>query len=80
MVENSEVLTREAISAGAIEQTWIFEVGGTTGVGRTIPKLANIFVGIVNWLDHLGGGKIDENRMEARHCIHHNVKTNGIRF
>lgn len=62
------------------EQTWIFAVGEMTRVDRTTPRLANTFVKIVNWLNHLGSRRIDECRLEARHNIHHNVKMNGIRF
>lgn len=78
--EDYVTIAERAIPLGAIEQTWIFEVGETTRVGRTTPRLANTFVRVVNWLNHLGGGRIDDGRLECRHNIHHNFKTNGIRF
>jgi hypothetical protein len=78
--EDYLTIAERAIPVSTMEQTWISEVGEVTPVGRTTPRLANIFVKIVNWLNYLGSGKIDESRLEARHNIHHNVKINGIRF
>ena len=78
--EDYLAIAERALPVGAIEQIWIFGVGDTTRIGRKTSKLANIFLGIVNWLNHLGGRKIDESRLEARHSVHHNVKTNGVRF
>lgn len=64
----------------ATEQTWLFEVVEVTRVGRTTPGLVSTLAKIVNWLNHLGSGRIDDSHLEARHNIHHNFKTNGIRF
>ena len=59
-------------------QTWIFEGGEEASVGRTTPRLVNPLVKIINWLSHLGSGKIDDSCLEARHNIHHNFRINGI--
>jgi hypothetical protein len=60
------------------EQTWISEVGEKARVGTTTPGLVNTLVKIAEWLAHLGGGRIDDSYLEARHNIHHNFRINGI--
>jgi hypothetical protein len=61
-----------------IDQTWIFEVGERARVSRTAPRLVNTLVNIIKWLNHLGGGKVDDSRLESRQNIHHNFRINGI--
>jgi hypothetical protein len=78
--EDYLTITEGEIPMKAIEQTWIFEVGEETRVGRITPKLVNTLVKIIRWVSHVGSGKIDDSCLEARHNIHHNVRINGIRF
>lgn len=78
--EDCLVVTEREIPADAMEQTWIFGVGQVTRVSRINPGLANAFLKIVDWLNHLGSERVNDSHLEARHNIHHNVKINGIRF
>jgi hypothetical protein len=78
--EDYLAIAERAIPVNAIEQTWIFEVGEKTPVGRTAPRFLNHLVEIVNWLSHVGSGKIDGACLESRHNIHHNFRINGIRL
>jgi hypothetical protein len=80
MQEHYLTVTERAIPVNAISQTWIFEVGEQTRANRTTPTLVNALVKITRWLNHLGSGKIDDGCLESRHNIHHDFKTNGIRF
>jgi hypothetical protein len=70
--------TERAMPANTIEQTWISEVGEKIRVSRTTPKLVNTLVTIIEWLNHLGSGKIDDSCLESRHNVHHNFRVNGI--
>ncbi len=78
--EDYLTIAEREIPMSATEQAWIFEVGDETRVGSAIPKLANALVRIVEWLNHLGNGRINDSYLESRHNIHHNVKMNSIRF
>ena len=77
--EDYLTITERQIPVYMTEQSWIFEVGEKTCVGRTTPKLVNALVKIIKWLYHLGSAKIDESRLESRQNIHHNFRINGIR-
>jgi hypothetical protein len=76
--EDYLTITEREIPVNTTEQTWIFEVGEKTPVGRTTPKLVNTLVKIIKWLNHVGSGKIDDSLLEARHNIHHNFRAKGI--
>jgi hypothetical protein len=76
--EDHLTITEREILVSTTEQTWIFEVGEKTRVGRTTPKLVNALVKIIKWLNHVGSGKIDDSLLEARHNIHHNFRVKGI--
>ena len=76
--EDDLTVTEREIPVNTTEQTWIFEVGEKTRVGRTTPKLVNTLVEIIKWLNRLGSGKIDDSCLEARHNIHHNFRIKGI--
>ena len=76
--EDCLAITEGEIPMNTIEQTWIFEVGEGTHVGRTTPKLVDTLVKVIKWLNHLGSGKINDGLLESRHSIHHNFKINGI--
>jgi hypothetical protein len=78
MQEDCATITQREIPVNTTEQTWIFEVGEKTPVGRTTPKLVNTLVKIIKWLNHVGSGKIDDSLLEARHNIHHNFRAKGI--
>lgn len=78
MQEDYPTIAEREMPVTTIEQTWIPEDGEKTRVGRTTPKLVNTLVNIIKWLNHVGSGKIDESRLEARHNIHHNFRINGI--
>jgi hypothetical protein len=78
MQEDYLAVTERAIAVNATSQTWIFEVREETRVGRTSPRLASTLVKIIEWLSHLGSGRIDDSCLEARHNIHHNFRINGI--
>ena len=80
MQQDYLAVTETAIPVDTTEQTWIHELGERVRVGRTTPRSANTFVRIVNWLNHLGGRKIDDRCLESRHNIHHNFRINDIRF
>ncbi len=71
-------VTEREIPVNTTEQTWTFEVGEKTRAGRATPSLVNTLVKMINWLNHLGTGKIADSRLEARHNIHHNIRTKGI--
>jgi hypothetical protein len=79
-LEDYPAITEREMPVNTMEQTRIFEVGEETRVSRTTPKLANILVKIMNWLNHLGSRKIADSCLEARHNIHHNFRANDIRF
>ena len=66
------------IPVDTIEQTWIFEVEEVTSVGRTTSRLARTFQRIVNWLSHVGAGKVDDRHLESRHNIRQNFRAKGI--
>jgi len=70
--------TEGEIPVDTTEQTWLSEVGETTPVSRTAPKLVNALMKIKKWLNHLGSGKVDDVCLESRHNIHHNFKIKGI--
>jgi hypothetical protein len=76
--EDHPTIAERKMPVNTSEQTWIFEVGEKTRVSRTTPKLVNILVKIIKWLNHLGSGKIDDNCLESRHNIHHNIRIKGI--
>jgi hypothetical protein len=78
--EGHLTITERELLVSTTEQTWIFEVEEKTRVGRTTLKLVDTLVKIIKWLNHVGGGKIDDSCLEARHNIHHNFRINGIRF
>jgi hypothetical protein len=78
MQENYLAVTERAIPVNAISQTWIFEAGKESRVGRTAPQLVNTLLKVVNWLSHLGSAKIDDGCLESRHNIHRNFRINGI--
>jgi hypothetical protein len=80
MQEDHPIIAERAILVNTIEQTWISEVGEQTRFGRTIPESVDALVKIMRWLSHLGSGKIDGSRLETRHNIRHNFRTNGIGF
>ena len=71
------IIERE-IPVNTIEQTCIYEVEEKTLVGRTTPRLVDTLVKIMKWLKHVGSGKIDDSRLEARHNIRQNFRTKGI--
>jgi hypothetical protein len=71
-------ITERETPVNAIEQTWIFEVGQETRVGRTTPKLVNTLAKTIKWLSHVGSGRIDDSRLEARHNVRHNSRAKGI--
>ena len=73
-------ITEREIPVDTIEQTWILDVGEPTRGARPTPNLVNTLVRVMKWLNHLGGGEIDESRLGSRHNIHHNFRTNGIRL
>jgi hypothetical protein len=62
----------------AAVQIWTFEVGEVTGLGRTILRLLNTFLKIVNWLNHVGAGKVDDRHLQSRHNIRQNFRAKGI--
>jgi hypothetical protein len=76
--EDYLAIAERAIPVNTVEQTWISEVGEKARVGRAIPGLVNTLVKITEWLAHLGGGRIDDSYLEARHNVHHNFRINGI--
>jgi hypothetical protein len=76
--EGYPTITEREIPVNTTEQSWIFEVGEEHRVGRTTTRLLHSVVKIINWLSHLGSGKIDDSCLEARHNIHHNVRAKGI--
>lgn len=76
--ENYPLVAETAIPVSETEQAWVFKPGEPTYIHRTAPELLNPFVKIVNWLNHLGSGKIDDSCLESRHNIHHNFSINGI--
>jgi hypothetical protein len=78
MQEDYAAITAREMPVNTIEQTWIFETGEKTDVGRATPELANALVKITKRLGHLGSGRIDESGLESRHNIHHNFRINGI--
>jgi hypothetical protein len=78
MQEDYLTIAEREMPVNTTEQTWIFEVGEKTRVGRTTPRLVNTLANIIKWLNHLGSGKIDESRLESRQNIHHNFRINGI--
>jgi hypothetical protein len=80
MREDYPAITVRDAPVNRTEQAWILEVGEKARAGRTTPRLGSLFVEIMKWLYHLGGGKIEEYRLESRHNTHHNVRTNDIRF
>jgi hypothetical protein len=80
MQQDYVAITAREMPVNTIEQTWTFETGEKTDAGRATPELANALVKITKWLGHLGSGRIDESGLESRHNIHHNFRTNGIRF
>lgn len=66
------------IPVDTIEQTWVFEVEEMTSVGTTTSRLVNTFLKIVNWLSHVGAGKVDDSRLESRHNIRQNFRAKDI--
>ena len=78
MQEDYLAVTERAIPVNAISQTWIFEAGKESRVGRTTPQLVNTLLKVVKWLNHVGSGEIDDSCLESRHNIHHNFRMNGI--
>ena len=71
-------MAERRIPMSTIEQGWAFEVGEKGRAGMTAPRLANTLVKIVEWLNHLGGGRVSDSRLEARHHIPDNFRTKGI--
>jgi hypothetical protein len=78
--EDYPAIAEAAIPVSTTEQTWIFEIGEKTRVGRTTPEFVNPLVKIVEWLNHLGSGKINDSRLASRHNVHHNFRINSIRL
>jgi len=78
--EDYLAIAERAIPVNTVEQTWIFEVGEKARVGRTTPEFVNPLVKSIEWLNHLGSGKINESRLASRHNVHHNFRINGIRL
>jgi hypothetical protein len=76
--EDYLTMTEREIPVNMSEQSWIFEGGEKTRAGRTTPKFADTLAKVVGWLNHVGSGRIDESRLEARHNIHHEFRINGI--
>jgi hypothetical protein len=76
--EDHQTITERKIPVNTTEQTWIFEVGEKTRVSRTAPKLVNILVKIIKWLNHLGSGKIDDSCLESRQNTNYNITIKGI--
>jgi hypothetical protein len=76
--EDYLTVTEREIPVSTTEQTWIFEVGEKTHVGRTTPKLVNTLVKIIKWLNHLGSRRINDSYLESRHNIHDNPRIKGI--
>jgi hypothetical protein len=76
--EDYLTIAERRIPMSAIEQGWIFEVGEKGRVGRTTPKPVNALVKIVEWLNHLGSGRVSDSHLEARHHIPHNFRAKGI--
>jgi hypothetical protein len=76
--EDCLAITEGELPMNTTEQTWIFEVGEKTCVGRTTPKLVNTLVKVIKWLNHLGSGRVDDSYLESRHNIHDNPRIKGI--
>ena len=76
--EDHPTITEGKIPVNTTEQTGIFEVGEKTRVSRTTPKLVNTLVEIIEWVNHLGSGKIDNSCLESRHNIHHYFRIKGM--
>jgi hypothetical protein len=76
--EDHPTSAERKIPVNTTEQTWIFEGGEKTRVSRTTTKSVNILVKIIKWLNHVGSGKIDDNYLESRHNIHHNITIKRI--
>ena len=66
------------VTVKTTEQTWILEVEEMTSVGRTTSRLVNTFLQIVNWLSHVGAGKVADRYLESRHNIRQNCRAKGI--
>jgi hypothetical protein len=76
--EDYLIIAERRIPMSTIERGWTFEVGEKGRAGMTAPRLANTLVKIVEWLNHLGGGRVSDSRLEARHDIPDNFRTKGI--
>jgi hypothetical protein len=76
--EDHPTIAGRKMPLNTTEQTWIFEVEEKTAVSRTTPKLLNILVKIIKWLNRLGSEKIDDSYLESRHNIRHNFRIKGI--
>jgi hypothetical protein len=59
------------------QQTWEVEVGQETSVGRKNTKLASTLVKLIEWLNRLGSGRIDDGYLESRHNTHDNPRIKG---
>ena len=78
--EGYVAITERAIPVNTIEQSWIFEAGEMVHAGRTTPRLPNILVEIIQWLNHVGSRRMGDSRLEARPPIPHNyiIKSIGL--
>jgi hypothetical protein len=76
--EDCLTITGGETPVNTTEQPWIFEVGETTPVSRTAPKLVSALVKITKWSNRIGSGKVDDSCLESRHNIQHNFRTKGI--
>jgi hypothetical protein len=73
-------VAERAIPVNAIEQTWIFGAGEKTRVTRTTPRSVSTLAEIIDWLSHLGSGRIHDRCLESRHHIYDSLTINRIRF
>jgi len=76
--EDLRTIAEIEIPVDTTEQTRIFEIVEKTRVSGTTPNFVNTLVKIIEWLSHLGSGKIDDSCLKSRQNTSHNLTIKGI--
>lgn len=79
-LEDYPVIVGRRIPMSTIEQGWTFEAEEQARASRTTLGFVSTLVKTIDWLSHLGSGRIHDGRLESRHNIYHNLTTNRLRF
>ena len=77
-LEDYPVIAERELVVNMTEQSRIVEE--KIRVSRATPGLVSTLAEIINWLSHLGTGRIHDRCLESRHHIYQSLTLNRIRF